>query len=386
MAGKPVWPPRIRTRDGVAYIRVVADGRRTQFTLGPAGSPVARQEYLRLVAEMEAHGNKPPPERSPDMTCMEAIDAYLETRDGRDEQRTLARRTKALDAVGKFYGHTTLRQFKSLAVKTVRAKLAPGLSRRYLNALVQCIRAWVKWCVAEELCGQEQLDLVKMLAPDKDAPELPPREPANMDAVNAALKVLPWPLKDMVNLQLYTGMRPGEVCALTPGMIEKGWLVDGVEVWVAHFGKEHKTAWRGHRRDLVIGPKGQGLLQSYMGREPDAAIFSPLEAKRRAARTRSKNPFGVRKDRRKKEAKFRVGSQYTTSAYDKAIKRCLRDNGLELWTPHQLRHRVGTDLYAAGGDGAEEDAQAVLGHESLDATRIYLKKLERAARIIAKIG
>ena len=75
----------------------------------------------------------------------------------------------------------------------------------------------------------------------------------------------------MVRIQLLTGCRPGEVCKLTPGMIDRSG-----DVWVAKL-HEHKTAIHDHERYLYFGPKAQAVLRPFLLRGPDEYLFRPAD-------------------------------------------------------------------------------------------------------------
>jgi integrase len=61
----------------------------------------------------------------------------------------------------------------------------------------------------------------------------------------------------MVQVQLLTGMRPGEVCRLCPAEIDKSG-----PVWI-YRPRRHKGDWRGKERAIAIGPKAQEILNEY---------------------------------------------------------------------------------------------------------------------------
>ncbi len=70
-------------------------------------------------------------------------------------------------------------------------------------------------------------------------------------------------------------MRPAEVCGMTLNQIERG------AEWT-YFPSRHKTAYRGLKRVVPLGPLARTVLSEFLaGRalEPDEPIFSPKRAR-----------------------------------------------------------------------------------------------------------
>ena len=86
------------------------------------------------------------------------------------------------------------------------------------------------------------------------AKETPPVMPVTESQIEATLPFMPQVLQDMIRVQLYTGMRPGELCQMRAVDIE----VAG-ELWV-YRPRTHKTQHRGRERLIAIGPRAQEIL------------------------------------------------------------------------------------------------------------------------------
>jgi integrase len=78
-----------------------------------------------------------------------------------------------------------------------------------------------------------------------------------------------------------------------------------------------------------------------------------------------------------------MGDHFTSNIYQKAILRACRKAQLPKWSPNQLRHSVGTWVETEYG---REDARCVLGHTTPQTTAIYAESVERAAKVVAKMG
>jgi integrase len=187
----------------------------------------------------------------------------------------------------------------------------------------------------------------------------------------------------MIRLQLLTGMRPGEVLRLTTGQVDRSG-----DVWVYRPAK-HKTAWRGRKREVFIGPKGKEVLAPWLKADPEAPVFSPQDdyiarmAEKRAGRKSKVQPSQV--DRIKRNARRKPTLWYDARAYAHAIRRACNAAGIKpVWGPNRLRHSYATACRAAFG---LEGAQVMLGHSRADVTQIYAEvDASKASEIARKIG
>jgi integrase len=149
-------------------------------------------------------------------------------------------------------------------------------------------------------------------------------------------------LATMIELQLESGMRPGELCSM-----RREDLTREGDVWL-YEPREHKTEHRGRKRVIVIYG-------------PAAAILSRWMTQRRIVGKGA--VFGMR-----------------PAGYRQAIQRQLERAGLPAWTPHQLRHTMATEKRVEFG---LDVVQALLGHASIRTTERYAGQDMRA--VIAKL-
>jgi integrase len=186
----------------------------------------------------------------------------------------------------------------------------------------------------------------------------------------------------MVSLQRFTGMRPQDVCNLRPADIDRT-----ADVWL-YRPSTHKTEHHGRGRTICIGPKGQELLLPYLLRSPESFCFSPAESeKRRKAELRANRKTKVQPsqvDRSKRTPKRKPSDQYTTNAYQYAVRRACDKAGSTRWTPNQLRHAAGTEIRKRFG---LEAAQVTLGHAHMNTSEIYAEKnLALAVQVAREVG
>jgi integrase len=186
----------------------------------------------------------------------------------------------------------------------------------------------------------------------------------------------------MIELQRFTGMRPGEVVLMRNGDIDRTG-----SVWL-YRPLHHKTEHHGHERVIAIGPRAQQVLTPWLQDDSDAPFFSPREAmKRKRAEMRAKRKTKVQpsqRNRRKKNPKRQPKEQYTTHSFCYAVRRACEKAGVPVWHPHQIRHTRATELRERYGLDA---ARVILGHRSPRITETYAKlDLTKAIEIAATDG
>src|SRR5262249_50878270 len=152
----------------------------------------------------------------------------------------------------------------------------------------------------------------------------------------------------MIQMQLLTGMRPGEVVIMRAIDLDTRGAV-----WLYRPGSDaedgrHKTAHHGHWRVIAIGPRAQEGLKPFLRTDLHAYLFEPAEAL----------------DNPKWRAARKAGPRYTVNSYRQAVGRgceraypvpdhlrriagkverraairAWRAANVPYWHPHQLRH------------------------------------------------
>jgi integrase len=309
----------------------------------------------------------------------------------------------ALRPLRRLYGSTNASAFGPLALKTVRqAMIEGGSCRKTINKHVGRIKQMFRWAVENELAPQSLyhgLQAVSGLQKGRtEARETEPVKPVPAEFVEAVLPHVAPQVAAMIQLQLLTGMRPGEVCQMRGAD-----LSTAGRVWIyrpAH----HKNAWREKSREIFLGPKAQGILQPWLRLDTEAYLFSPAEARawqhammRRGRRSKVQPSQVCRKNKKPRRA---PRSHYDTASYRRAITyACQKADRLAhkykpdvaadqvlvpVWHPNQLRHNAATNLRKQYGI---ELARIILGHSTAFTTEIYAEQDHEAAqKIVAKIG
>lgn len=373
--------------------RVTIAGR--DIYLGPWNSPASKKAYDRVLAEWLASNRSDLYGLSDDrVTIAQLLVAYLKhcrTYYGTGSSSEYHRVKPVAKALKDLYGSSIAAEFGPLQAKAVmeHMKRSGDRSRPYLAKLLALLKRIFVWAAGEGIVPAEVASAVRMVAAERRGKsklrETEPVRPVAMATVEATLPHLSQVVADMVRFQMLTGCRPGEVCGITPGMVDRSG-----DVWIVK-PTEHKTAWRGKDRAIYVPKAAQDVLAKYLNRGDESPCFNPKEAqrellrKRRQARTTPMSCGNVPGSNRKAKPAKKAGDRYSNHSYARAIARaCERafpcpdsikteaDRNkwrLEhLWSPNQLRHAFATKVRSEFG---LDVSQVLLGHSSAVVTQVY---------------
>lgn len=440
--------PKYRQRKGrdqaLVTLTDAATKRRKDYWLGPYGSAASREMYHRVIAAWEANGRRWPRLESDHddaasgrTRIKEIVREYWHWATGYYREKHVQSLRGAVRMIRKYYGGTRATDFGPNKLRLLRQEMIRGDAnedpprkpwcRKYVNAQVGRIRHMFKWAAARELVPASIHQSLCTLEPLKRGRaavrESKKVEPVPPDLLKTTLRHLTRPARAVVEVQLLTGARPGELLALRRADIE----MDGqTKIWT-YKPEVHKNAHREKERVIYFGPRAQGLLTPFLANRPaDAYLFSPAEAdseRREALRETRSTPLscGNRAGTNcRSEPKRQPGDRYSTPAYHRAIQYAcdrafpptgklaqgkgetkrtwvarLKKSGLtdELkswrkahrWHPHQLRHNAATLLRRQFG---LEAAQLALGHASAQVTdAVYAERdCAKVIEIMRRIG
>ncbi len=258
-----------------------------------------------------------------------------------------------LKVLQELYGMTPAKDFGPLALKAVRASMVAGdpyakdaegkpvprkpWNRTNVNTMVGRIRRVFKYAVENEMIDAAILTALQAVAPllagRTEAHDNAPRHAVDQDQIDAVRSLVSPLVRDLIDIQLLTGARSGELLMLTSGMIDRTG-----EVWRADL-DSHKTIHHGKKRTLFFGPQCQLILTKYLSADPAAPLF-----------------------------------RITRTAYCRAITRVCDKAGIERWTPHWMRHTSVTRIREQHGI---EVAQAIAGHATTAMTDHYSAKMDK---------
>jgi len=350
--------PRYRLHKASGQAVCVISGK--SHYLGPFNSPDSKRKYERLIAEQNFGRVANAEAVRYDSTCDQLAIAFLEharKHYRKNNEITAEYRcyVSALRYVSKLYGDTPALDFGPRKLFVCREAMIEGrfspkpLSRAYINKACSRIRHAFKWTIQMELLPPHVLTSLQTLDPllegRSDAAERAPIKPVAESHLHATLAELRPELRDMVQVQLLTGMRPGELCRLRPDEINRTG-----DTWL-YIPADHKMRHKKRPRIISIGPRAQAIL----------------------------------KPRLFQEFCFYGTAHQVMSAddYRDAIHRACKKAGILKWNPNQIRHLYATKVAA---EFDTETAKTLLGHKDERVTQIYaerdMRRVHHAARAI----
>lgn len=350
----------------------------------------AETQYHRAMLELIQTGTVQKEVDGHGLFVAELIERYVIDRAEYygDSVKAFERGRFAMKRLNKEFGHYRITQFGMAELRRLRETMFERtekgryLCRNEINRLMREVTRMWKWAASMELAPAEVYAKCQTLEPLKQgrckAPERAAVTTVDLEAVEAVKKVVNASVRALIDLQLLTGARPGELVGLKTDDIDRSG--DVWTVTLAH----HKTAHRGKKRVLYFGPQAQAVLKPLiLKRRPEEYLFNPRDyvTERSERSTVHRRPD---QEPNTKKTDRVIGDVYTVAAYRQAISRACDTAGVDHWHPHQLRHTAATEMRKAYG---VEAARAALGHAHLDATEIYAEvDAALAARIAAERG
>jgi integrase len=369
---------------------VVTLGTKDHY-LGRYGSAASKAEYNRLLAEYLGGGGQLPDEHG--VTITELIAAFVKDAKGRVSPSEQDCIKQSLRILRQLYGRTDVADFSPRALLAVREKMIDaGWCRSTVNNRIRRIRRVFKWGVALEtvpVTVHQALACVEGLRRGQTrAKESKKVRPVPETALAAIREHVPPMIWDMIQVQLHTGCRPGELVIMRGRDLNMGGTI-----W-EYVPQRHKTEIHNIERIVLIGPRCQEILKPYLQADLEAYLFSPTESEQRRNSARSEArrtprwPSHMKRNERiraaSKRRKHPPRDRYDVASYRKPIYRACDKAGIDRWAPGRLRHNAATRLRREFGI---ELARTILGHSDLSTTMIYAEAdLQRARDAMAKVG
>lgn len=421
----PPYPSKPHS-SGQARVRI--SGK--DFYLGVHGSEGSRIKYAKLVAEYSAgittqelpSGRGCQEQKATVEELVDAFRVFAEVRYVKNGKRTseVYAFKSASQPLIEFYSDLPVDDFGPKALTTCLWWFINqgDCVRKTANDQIARIRHMFKWGVSQEIVNVETWQRLKSVEGLKKgmAPDAKPVGCVAQDRVDAIRPHVPATIWAMIQMQMWTGMRPGEVCVMrTCDIVADDSSIPEVvrgSVW-AYRPTVHKLQHHDIVRTILLGPQAQEVVSPWLlPADPDRFIFSPAETVRHLRARLTTSGRGASK--RKASPKRIAGERYHKDSYGQAIMRGCeiafgmpkelrviskdlpeseRDSMKELarkwrsdncWTPNQLRHNAATLIRRKFGI---EAARVILGHANISTTEIYTERdMEVAAKVIGSIG
>jgi integrase len=256
--------PKLDRHVGSGQARVRIAGK--TYYCGKYGSPESEEKYRRLISEYVSTGK--PPVRQTEVESLTINEAIAKFR--REHVEVAYRKNgeitsevslfqSALMIVSDLFGSESVDDFTPKCLRTCRdvmirtpEKGGKGWTRQSANAQTRRIKQAWKWFVEHEVASPitwQALSAVSGLKKGRTAaPENRTIKPVDWSALKASLRHLTPVVRDMVRLQLRTGMRPGEICSIRPCDVDTAG-----DVWT-YRPESHKTDHHGKSRTIFLGP------------------------------------------------------------------------------------------------------------------------------------
>jgi integrase len=342
-----------------------------KYYLGGYGTPESHEKYNRIVSEYLSNGGAIYRATS-DLTMAELCcifndhaKEYYRRPDG-TETSQVGNYLTLSKMIAKQYGTLPVSDFSSLKLEAVRATMInKGWTRKSINSQISSIRTIVSFGVRKELVNVSVLEALKTVrgltrvrSAACETERIKPVPVAHVDAVKSEVNRQ---VRGMIQMQLHTAARPGEICSMRLCDIDMS-----SDVWV-YKPDHHKTQHHDIERYIYIGPQAQGIVKQFIDRQPFDYLFSPSDAStEKSASASTHRRLNQRKNIR--ETDRVLGDCYTTRSYRRAISRACKAKKIPAWSPNQLRHNAATFIRKTYGI---EAAQVMLGHSKADTTQIY---------------
>lgn len=321
-----------------------------QRWFGHTDDPGSRQKYADFIGEIQQGGTttaaKQVPGNRPSKSVNELCIKFLtdhatryKTEDGKPSAEVDCFKS-AISHLRTLFGETPANDFGPLRLRAVRESMVnAGWSRQWINKQVQRIRLIFNigqsFEMVDKVVALSLKDVPALIPGETTAHETEPRKSVPEADLAKVRKILQERHRDVFDLLLLTGARPGEIIGLTTGAIERT-----EDVWRAEL-KRHKTSRIGKSRTIYFNHAAQLILRKYLTTNRAEKLF----------------PF------QRKE-------------YSSTIQRACKRAEVTPFTPHALRHTVATRLADEVGT---EGAQRLLGHATKAMTEHYSKAAERVA-------
>ncbi len=316
--------PKYALHKATGQARVRINGK--SIYLGPYGSEESRRRYDEIVADyMKGTLNVSYHKLTIAQLCISYV-KHAKTyfvKNGRITSEVSNIQT-ALRPLVKIHGKCQVSEFGPIKLKQVRDLMVTnGIVRKSVNRGIGRIKRMFRWGVENEMVSTNVLAAISSVpglrygrSAAVEAEPVKPVPDEHIEAIKELVNRFVW---GMIQLQLATGMRPGEVRLIRIRDIDMS-----SEVW-EYRPQEHKTEHHGRHRLIFIGPKGQEIVKQFLVADRERYLFSPQSAERERSQDRRANrktPMTPSQTARAEKADRRrkPGKCYTVTSYGRGVR------------------------------------------------------------------
>jgi len=229
----PVPSYRHHKQSGQAIVTLNVNGVRKDMLLGVYDSPESKEEYRRVLTNLEA-GRYAAAAAPADLTVNELCARFWKHaqeyyRPGPDEKEA----SELIDfryAIREFRGYAgdmPAREFGPIAYKALRERMVKkGWARPTINRQCGRVKRIVRWAVENELLPADRWESLRSVpglsAGRTNAGEPEPVGPVDEAHYRAVLPLVTDRVRALLEVLEVTGMRPGEACRIRPCDIDTG--------------------------------------------------------------------------------------------------------------------------------------------------------------------
>ena len=357
--------PRYLLHKATGQARVRINGK--DLYLGKHGSPESRAKYDEVVAEWLRDNREGHKHRLTigELSLQYMAHAGMYYRKNGKPTSEISCIKIALRFLNRTFSNSLVFEFDVVKLESIQqAMVEEGFVRTSINRHVGRIRRMFRWGQRKRIVPREVLPDLQCLDDLKsgrsDAVESEPVKPVPLSLIDSIEPFVSRQVWAMVQLQLLTGARPGEIRIMRACDI----IMTG-RIW-EYRPRSHKAEHHGKDRIVFIGPKAQEIVREFLKTDTSAYLFSPRDAV--GTRTGKRSP----------------GEFYSKFSYRQAIAKACDKAEIPHWHPNQLRHNAGTLMRREFGI---EATRTVLGHSQTATTEIYAERdFDTARDVIGKIG
>jgi integrase len=315
----------------------------TEIYTGLSGSIEAAESYAKMLSNIMAYGEPcPKVEVQVRLSVATIARKYLEhvkreKPPDSDEDKAVGRVVKDLERFDYPAERFSPGRLTELIQMWVDKRLALTTINKKHNYLLNIFR----WAAQMDLVTPtvwSALLTVRKIKPGRSSAKQPKKvKPVACEVVESILDHCQPRIAAVLRMQLYTGMRCGEVLRMTMAEIHGN----------IYSPYKHKNRWRNKDRTVHLGPRAMALINEWKTDDPHRRIFTDM----------------------------------TSDYYGRWVKIACKRAKVPHFTSHQIRHYHATMVRAKFGLDA---AQAALGHSSARTTEIYAEVSTTLGKMVSE--